>query len=229
MVNLSQFFTKKGLAGWWEYTAKSNWEISRGYVEEIETVAGESFDRYNQEKKTHYIHYDENEPPLEMEEHRGLDHITWVLEDIFKDHFPSLQRRSALITICTSFECELDELCNNFRERKNLKLSLKEITGKGVERASLYLEKVVGLDMKKETATWNEIKRIQRLRNWIVHQNAKSPERNSELEQYVACNPYLSVKDDEIYISKGYLKDVIDSFCAYFTEIAAANPSDDEL
>lgn len=68
--------------------------------------------------------------------HKGLDSDTWSLEMVFEDYFPSLQRRSAVITLYSFFENELDKLCRRVKSHQKLKLDLSDLNDKGIFRGS---------------------------------------------------------------------------------------------
>lgn len=57
-----------------------------------------------------------------------------IIEDLFKEHFPNLNRRSALITLFGFLEHELGKLCVKLKVNLNLAIDLKDIQGKGIER-----------------------------------------------------------------------------------------------
>src|SRR5439155_12279325 len=102
------------------------------------------------EKKTHVV----EECPEEgyshpVEAHRGLNGMTWDLKGIFEDYFPNLHRRSALITLYSFLEHQMDELCALFIQDGSPKVALRDMRGKGIERATLFLEKVAGLRIDK--------------------------------------------------------------------------------
>jgi hypothetical protein len=74
-------------------------ELIDSFVKGIEQQARESIHRYETERKTYIEEYGEGEDSYIVETHQGLDSQTWSLEIIFKEYFPSLQRRSAFLTV----------------------------------------------------------------------------------------------------------------------------------
>lgn len=89
-----------------------------------------------------------------------MDSDNWDLPDIFIKHFPSLQRRGALITLYSFFENELNILCELLRRDQKLKVYVTDMQGRGVERAILFLERIVGLEIQKNSV-WNELMNIR--------------------------------------------------------------------
>jgi hypothetical protein len=178
---------------------------------------GESLSIYHREKETHIIHEDPDEGYVDIIiTHQGVDGSLYHLETIFEEYFPNLQRRSALITLFSFFEHQLDELCMRFAEEGKFAVSLNDLTGKGIGRSSLYIKKVAGLSLNNSTATWQEIKHIQGVRNNIVHNDGKV--KDQVTIEYVRCSDFLS-GEHEVKIKEGYLPHVIETFDSYFKDI----------
>jgi hypothetical protein len=92
--------------------------------------------------------------------------------------------------------------------------------GKGVERAILFLERIVGLEIQKNSV-WQELMNIRDVRNLIVHSNARVKDltgKNRNIAKYVEASPYLSV-DEEIIVEEEYLDYVLEKFELQFREI----------
>ena len=151
--------------------------------------------------------------------HKGLGDDTWDLESVFEGYFPNLQRRSALITLFAFFEHELEELCHLLQKQEAYSLDLSEVQGRGVRRASTYLEKVAGVDPKRSSAEWAEIQSIQSIRNLIVHKEGKlvdaKNKRSMAESDYVKRSPLLD-GDNEVLLKAGYLAHVLATFDGYF-------------
>lgn len=229
MDNCSKIFTKKGLAGWWEYYASLGWDIIGGFVEEVEVVANESIHRFESEKKIK-LYEDPEFGQREVVVHRRIDSDMCPLDDLFRIHFPNLHRRSALLTVWSSFEKELDDLCNEYQKRRSLKIELSDMNGKGIDRSVAYLEKVVGFNVQRDSAEWHEIKIIQRMRNLFVHQNgyfSDTSNKNKELLRYISTNTNLKVEYNEIIILSGYLQKVLAIMRKYFELLVDANSESD--
>jgi hypothetical protein len=64
-------------------------------------------------------------------------------------------------------ERHLIEICFHIQTEDGLLFSDKRLKGKGVQRASLFLEKMMGY--KIDESTWEELMLVRRLRNNLVH------------------------------------------------------------
>lgn len=214
------FIPKKVVLNWYQYDVSFSVELIESFVEGIEVQAEESIARYDQKKETLVL----DEVPEEnyarmLEIHQGLDGETWDLKGIFCEYFPSLQRRSALLTVCGYFEHELDKLCMLYQSEKSFKLALSDLSGKGIDRSTSYLEKVVDLDVHKTSKEWNHIKKIQKIRNVIVHQDGKL--RDHQGNPIIAAIDYINQMDslygeDEVVIKNGFLAHVVGTYKQYF-------------
>lgn len=149
--------------------------------------------------------------------HRGLDSETWNLESIFVEHFPNLQRLSSLITLYSFLESELNNLCDLLIEENAYKITLKDLNGKGINRAVKFLKKIEGLSINTNSKNWNEITRIRELRNLIVHNNGILSDKE---QPYVNSNKFLKGNiGDEVTILEGFLARVLSVFTTFFKEI----------
>jgi hypothetical protein len=115
---------RKTVLTWYEYDMSFSAELIDSFVAGIERQAAESIVRYEEGKQKHEIEdvTGENEETYlrVVETHQGLDNETWDLTTIFMEYFPSLQRRSALMTVSGYFEHELDKLCSFYQSEKGL-------------------------------------------------------------------------------------------------------------
>lgn len=84
---------------------------------------------------------------------------------------PRLQWYSLLLVSYGYFEKLLNDFCTEFRTSDDIKLSLKDLHGQGIERARNYLVKVVGLEKTFSTSDWQAIKQLGILRNSVAHRD----------------------------------------------------------
>ncbi len=205
-------------------------QLIETFVENIEKQAKEYVAKY--EKETYVLReapapapapetpWDSSSPEVEV--YQGLDDATWNLSWVFGEHFPSLQRRSALLTICSYFEHELDELCLLYQSEKNFRLNLSDLNGKGVNRSTSYLEKVAGLNVYKTSQEWAHIKNIQTIRNVIVHRDGRLRDHQGNPNKVVM--DYINQMDSllsgslfgEITLKEGFLSHVVSTYNNYF-------------
>ncbi|MFL6214210.1 MAG: hypothetical protein ACJ74J_10015 [Blastocatellia bacterium] len=208
---------------WYQYDVRFSTELLREYIRGVEAQIATTIESFHREKEI-CVSDDilEEEGPSLTKIYRGLDSDAWNLNAIFEYLFPNLQRRSALITLFSFFEHELDALCDLFIRTEKILVSLNDMRGTGIDRSILFLIKIVGLPVDKNTALWQEIKNVQKIRNLIVHNDGKLKDRSGnavgDLIKYIGASPHLSGAD-EVEICDGYLAKVIETFDLQFKEI----------
>ncbi|WP_350627680.1 hypothetical protein [Pseudoalteromonas sp. CAL260-MNA-CIBAN-0059] len=156
-----------------------------------------------------------------VEHYKGLDDQDVLLSYIFESYFPSIQRRSALLTLIATYEHELERFCDIYAERHNTPVKLNELKGQGLERVHLFVKKIIGL---KHSNTFPTIKRIIKLRNSCAHNDAKVIEKDGRpikaIEELINDETVNVSRDDEqAHIEKGFLTFVLKQFASYTNEI----------
>lgn len=208
----------------WYAFVQAQLELLRSHVQEREKQIDESVKVYEKEKVATYVEdSDDGYSNVILAEHRGIEGPPNELEEIFEYYYPNLQRRSILIVLFSFLEHQLDQLCQLFAKEQRLKIINTDLRGKGIDRTRLYLQKVIGLRLDG-SHVWQEIKRIQKVRNVIVHNDAKLTGADKDLTEYVqrttglsqVSKSYYDGDIDEVGILDGYLLHVlqtIDSYC----------------
>lgn len=203
---------------WYSYDASLSIQLLWKYIEGIEQQIEDGKKRFKQELEIRIEDRGGLEEGRAKREYRGLDDETWDLDNVFERYFPNLQRRSALITLYSFLEHELNQLCHLFSNVENLRIGLDDISGKGILRAFLFLEKVIGLQINRQSGLWIDIKNIQLLRNRIVHQDGRLLDGKDPLRHYINSSSGLS-GDTEVNILNGFLDHVLTTFDHQFQEL----------
>jgi hypothetical protein len=230
---------KFDISTWYETDVSTALELMDSFVNGVEEQAAESAQKFETHKETDVEEYDDSS--VLVERYRGLDNQTFTsLKSIFEEYFPSLQRRSAFLTVWAMFENELSKLCERYRNERCSRLAFSDLQGKGIEQSTKYLERVAGLDLhKSRSQEWARIKKMNSLRNVIVHQdgslrNGSSDQVKSALT-YIKETDTLSILDNEIEIKEGFLAHVLETVRIFFRQIGEAikieaqNPSSPPL
>ena len=206
------FYTpKKIVLNWYQYEASLSIDLMVGFVSTVENQAADSIANYKNSRT--------------VAGHSGLDYDSWDLDSIFGEYFPSLQRRSAFLTLWSFLEHQLDELCLFYQSEKGFGLSFMDLSGKGIDRSTSYLEKVAGLKDLKASQEWDVLKTLQRIRNAITHYDGKLRDHLGKPKNGILADMktigFLS-GDDEIVVGEGFLSKVVDSCNDYFKLIEKA-------
>ena len=159
-------FINNSVKFWYEFYMRPTFELMKGYINSIENQIELNIQDFQKNKVDIELNNDSY-----TTEYQGLDDQSWNLYEIFQNHFPNLQRKSALITLTNMFEYELDQLCARYIKEYKYNTELSKIKGKGLDRSTKYLKDVCGIEIHKADHRWEKIKQIQNLRNIIVHQD----------------------------------------------------------
>jgi hypothetical protein len=214
---------RRRVATWHRDDLRLSAALIDSFASDVDMQASDTFNQYESEKQQHFI--DDDDHPHVVEEYRGLDGYDFDLRSLFRDYFPSLQRRSAFLTIWGYFEHELNELCSLYKHEKSYAVDLSDIAGKGIDRSTKYLARVAGLNMRQDSQEWRKIKQLRALRNAIAHQDGKLLTKKGnpsvELITFVDDNSNFLEKDgDNVLLKEGFLMFVVDAFRSYFGLIA---------
>jgi hypothetical protein len=208
------------IATWHQFELGLSASLIDSFVRGVELQALETFDQYQKEKQTHVVTYGDDDGEELVEEFRGLNSGDFDLPSLFQHYFPSLQRRSAFMTVWGFFEHELNKLCSLYQREKRFTLELSDMNGDGVDRSTKYLAKVAGLDVHYDSREWQTIQRLRMLRNAIAHKDGKLLNKRGEplpeLISFVAKSSFLTKDSDEVVLKEGFLTFVVDTFSAYF-------------
>lgn len=130
--------------------------------------------------------------------------------------FPQIQWRSEFLVIYSYFEHTLNRVCSEVQKKSNFKLQLKDIHGKGIERARTYLVKLANVDEPFKSKHWQRAKFLSKIRNEIAHNNSvieykidepKSLSAKIQNEQYIEIEKMFPNKEEaEILLSYEFLK-----------------------
>ena len=220
---MATYVPRKVPANWYKYDAQFSLELLYEYGKGIEDQLKSSIEDFRSKKETIELDSIPEEGLFRVVEvYRGLDDETWHLESVFEDYFPQLQRGGALISLYSFFENELDALCDLYIQGEGIPISQTDMKGKGIERSILFLEKIVGLPIDKNSDTWKELINIKKIRNQIVHERGKlidkSGQKKGDVIKYVEDCPLLD-GETEVLIKEGYLTHTLETFDLFFKDM----------
>ncbi|MES2415203.1 MAG: hypothetical protein V4614_15465 [Pseudomonadota bacterium] len=201
---------------WYRFDASGSVELLAAYVEDIETQVAKGIAEYKANTNTTVVKNFDEDSVVGL--HKGLDDGTWHFPEVFEVYFPNLQRRSALITLYSFFEHELDKLCDLIRKQDKLLAKVTDMTDTGVKRSALYLSKLGGIDPGLNTHHWEKIQNIKHIRNLVVHADGRLEDgevRKKKEDAIIEKSPLLE-GGREVIIKDGYLLEVLKTFDDYF-------------
>ncbi|HIE6453054.1 TPA: hypothetical protein ACXJEC_002256 [Serratia marcescens] len=200
-----------------------NLMLLHGFINQTEDSIRDSITKYEVEGPETFVveEYPEDNIYIAIDSYMGIDDQAVNLDYTFKNYYPSIMRRSALLTIVGLLEHEIDRFCNSYSKRHFTDINLADLKGKGFERAHQFLKKTIGL---KQSKAYSEMKKIIKLRNTCAHNDARLVDNNDQpiheiiilLEQY----PDLVERDgNQVIFREGALLAFLNVFAAYIKEI----------
>lgn len=126
--------------------------------------------------------------------------------------FPMILWKSLFLSTYFLLENTLDQICKNLKKSNFYNLALKDISGNGIFRSSLYLKRVCNITEPFETQTWTEVNDFNKIRNVFVHSDGILSK--SATETIKVCEKYSQIELTEY--DEDNLNIHIDSeFCKY--------------
>lgn len=193
------------------------------FITQTEETIQASIDKFNAEGPEEYeIEIDASENIYQYTEtYMGLDSHSVELGDIFTSHFPSLHRRSAFLTLFGTYEHEIEKLCSNYANTHGTNVNLSDMKGSGLERAHLFIKKVIGLN---ESTSFSKLRQIIKLRNACAHNDARYFENDGqEIKQLRTLmtdqSNYFTAEVQQVLFHHGALEFVLECFDEYIKEI----------
>lgn len=209
---MALYTPKKVVLNWYQYEASLSIELMVSFVKTIEKQAVASIHAYKKSRS--------------VAGHAGLEYESWDLDGIFGEYFPSLQRRSAFLTVWSFLEHQLDQLCLLYQSERGFGLSFTDLSGQGIDRSTSYLEKVAGLKGLKASQEWDVLKTLQRIRNVISHGDGKLTDHLGKPKTGILADMkkigFLVDDNGEIAVRAGFLLEFVRACNDYFTLIEAA-------
>lgn len=136
---------------------------------------------------------------------------------------------SFIMIIYSFLEDKLNEICEISSIKSKLKIKLKDMKGRGIHRAKLFMEKICDLALPDEKL-WKELEGIGLIRNCLVHSDGET--NNEQLVIYakkrddikIEESPYIKIKT--IKVTKNYCDyamGVIDNYLLTLTDLNRNN------
>jgi len=97
------------------------------------------------------------------------------IEDEFNELLLPMLAHACLTLLYSAVETQLAAVLGHVRERSGVKLRVSELNGSPVEKAAVYLRKVLGIAIT-HGSDWQSIRDLELLRNVVVHANARIPD-----------------------------------------------------
>lgn len=141
------------------------------------------------------------------------EYTTWtILTNSVQEleDFANILFKSFIVSVYSYLESSLLERCRGVEQKHNYRLSVKDLSGQGIQQAMSYLLKVHQLGYSLGTSKeWGQIQNLRILRNCIAHNGGRldlGTDQIQKVRNYVSAEPLLNIDNntDEIVVSREY-------------------------
>jgi hypothetical protein len=164
---------------------------------------------------------------IENQHHKDFEnnHPSFTTENQFENIFPNILWRTTFLHSYFLLESSLNQICKNIQELEEHPVSLKDISGAGIQRACTYLRKVCNIDIPFETDSWKEIQDFNKVRNIFVHSDGEVEKSNQEIVKIASKYNGLNIDDFGNYgfaylgITKEFVIYALESIDRFFHDL----------
>jgi len=193
-------------ATWLKLSTEIRLEGFRTYTEELEN-------KFQEDKESLLTKQNSSLSELTHEERErvksNLSDDYYTIEEIYIGQY----RKSTIVSIYSFLEHSMNHLCELCQEFNALSLKHEELSGAGIERARLYLQKVVKINFELLNTEWSELKALNKVRNRIVHADGAL---DDGLLRIIKRTPGLSIKYyNNLIVDRAYVDSsitIVESF-----------------
>jgi len=131
---------------------------------------------------------------------------------------------SVVLTMVSVLEEFFNTLCRAYYIMNKYSISQKDISGQGLERAILYLDKVVGVKNIKNDANWEYVKTIRDARNIIVHNGGNVSK--SDIKKFEKFGIYVDDESNKMFFEYHDLLKMYESIIEFIDRVFKKEPND---
>jgi len=150
---------------------------------------------------------------------------SFTLKHQFGNVFPNILWRTTFLHSYFLLESSLNQICKNIQEAEDHQLSLKDISGAGIQRACKYLRKVCNIALPFDTVFWTELQDFNKVRNIFVHSDGEVEKSNQEVIKITSKYEGLKIGDfdklglSSLEISKEFTIYALHSIDSFFHDL----------
>ena len=155
--------------------------------------------------KTDRLSYDDAPEPFEMYE-------TEILEF---NQFSSLLNNLFFIMSYSIFERNFYEICSYCQNEEDEQTSVKDVNVKGyIDQCRKYIVDAIGVNLSNIQNEWSEVKKYQKIRNSLAHNNGVLGKPDKNLMDFIERNKYIKIHESTKTVAIDSIK-----FISDFTEL----------
>ena len=129
------------------------------------------------------------------------------------DNYNQTFCESFYISLFSFLEKELFKICKKLESKNTHKIKVKHLAGNGIEKYSLFLSSLYDFEISQFNA-WNEIKKHQKIRNYIVHNDGNYIDARNPLYQAASSLGCISKITRDIHASELFEINILGGTCS---------------
>ncbi len=135
--------------------------------------------------------------------------------------YPNIHRESTVLTIFSFLEKQLNDLCDILSDFIDSDLRFKDLSGQGIERAILYLRKVINFNFSTSNREIAYIRGFNQVRNHIVHNGGELPESQTHnVNKFIKSNDNVRGNPGgSLIISDKFIPELIEVLSSFFKNL----------
>jgi hypothetical protein len=135
--------------------------------------------------------------------------------------YPSIHRQSIILTIFSFLEHELNSLRIILSESVLSSVLLRDLNGQGVERALLFLRKIVAFELSSMSSEVAYIRGLILIRNQIVHSGSALPQNaEHKVNLFVGSQQHLAGQPGRsLLVREEFVPEMIATLMGFFEKL----------
>ncbi|VVM76191.1 hypothetical protein PS673_02035 [Pseudomonas fluorescens] len=198
------------------YTIKSKCNYLRRHFDRIEKV-------YQEE--TEELWKDCQAEQERTKDHEDDSEHDYSYSDALREiEFISLRmhRYSAILASYAYLENSMSKLCTKYHDSMDLPLKPAEVTGDGIVKFKLYLERLAKIDFQAVNKQWSHLCTLNLIRNCVVHADgdANLIKQSRKLIDIINSSKELSfIEEQLIMMDASYIHSTIDTIESFLLHL----------
>lgn len=144
-------------------------------------------------------------------------------EIIHGGEFSEILNQSIYLTTYSIFEKELHNICDQCKDEENLKIGVKDLSGRNyIAQCMKYLKLVIKINLDALNDLYQEISFYQKLRNVFAHNNGFLKSIDVNMQRFIDSQSSLTIdkKSNKVnFESIDFVKDFIDKATGFLIEL----------
>ena len=143
---------------------------------------------------------------------------------IYRARVTPLAYYSILLLLVSILEEGFNTLCRAYKGENNYNLEFTAISGQGIERCIVYLEKICGVKGIKNHSKWEYVKTIRDIRNKIVHVGGMIDKSDKSLVNRINKFDFFIDEHGEILFEYEDIIKIYDAILEFTNDVFAIEP-----